>query len=68
MKTNKEEHRPCRRLRSKGMFIQVEPDPLVPNPNDGFCWCSRTHNALGPDGSPVLRDQCKPGRDCYEEL
>jgi len=66
MKPDKD-HRPCKRIRSKGMYIVVEPDPLVPSPHDGFCWCSRTQNALGPDGNPVLQEDCCSGRDCYEE-
>ena len=37
----------CSRLRWKGMFVDVEPDPSVPNPRDGFCWCSLTHDLPG---------------------
>ena len=36
----------CLRLRWKGMFIDVEHDPHVPNPRDGFCWCSLTMTCL----------------------
>lgn len=60
------ESRLCRRLRYKGMYIQVEPDPEVPNSSDGFCWCSHTQNCLGPDRKPVDRVECHPGRGCYE--
>jgi hypothetical protein len=56
---------PC--LRWKGMFIDVEPDPEVPNPHDGFDWCARTHTCLGPDGEVVDRRQCRAGRSCFEE-
>ena len=44
----------CARLRWKGMFVDVDPDPSVPNPRDGFCWCSLTHTCLGPDGGVVV--------------
>ena len=67
MSSTEERTRTCRRLRNKGMFIEVEPDPHVPNPDDGFCWCTHTLNCLGPDGNPVDKEECKPGRDCYEQ-
>ena len=58
----------CRRLRSKGMFLEVEPDPTVPNPSDGFFWCTHTMNCLGPDGDVAEEDRCRAGRGCYERL
>ncbi len=58
----------CRRLRFKGMYIDVEPDPHVPNTSDGFCWCSHTQTCLGPDSEPVDKDDCIPARGCYEEV
>jgi hypothetical protein len=59
-------HEPCRLLRSKWMFIQVEPDPSIPHSDSGICWCVHTLNCLGPDGGIVTREDCKPGRTCYE--
>ena len=56
----------CQRLRYKGMYVQVEPDPLVPNPSDGICWCSVTQECLGPDGAVVEKEDCIPGRECFE--
>jgi len=56
----------CRRLRWKGMFVDAEPDPTVPSPGDGFCWCSLTAGLLGPDGRPAERDACDGRRSCYE--
>lgn len=56
----------CKRLRSKGMYIQSEPDPTVPSTSDGFYWCTHTMNCLGPDGSVASRDKCRPGRGCFE--
>ena len=56
----------CRSLRSKGMFIEVEPDPTVPSMSDGFVWCSHTMNCLGPDGQVADQETCSPGRSCFE--
>lgn len=58
----------CRRLRFKGMYIDVEPDPRIPNTSDGFCWCSHTQTCLGPDGEPVEKEDCTIGRGCFEAL
>jgi hypothetical protein len=57
----------CRSLRSKGMFIEVEPDPSIPNMHDGFFWCRHTLNCLGPDGAVADARRCQPGRPCFEE-
>lgn len=56
----------CRRLRWKGMFVDAEPDPAVPNASDGFCWCVLSMTCLGPDARVADRDSCGPGRECYE--
>ena len=58
----------CRCLRSKDMFINVEPDPTVPNSSSGIFWCSHTQNCLGPDGRVAEPDNCKAGRACYDPL
>jgi hypothetical protein len=58
----------CRRLRSKSMFVEAEPDPTVPSMNDGFYWCTHTMNCLGPDAEVADREKCKPGRDCFEPV
>ena len=58
----------CRLLRSKWMFIEAEPDPMVPRSDSGICWCVHTQNCLGPDGQIVNMDNCKPGRACFESL
>jgi hypothetical protein len=57
----------CRRLRSKGMFIEAEPDPNVPNTGDGIYWCTHTMNCLGPDGKVAGKHLCKAGRGCFEQ-
>ncbi|RPI24457.1 MAG: hypothetical protein EHM61_17050 [Acidobacteria bacterium] len=56
----------CRRLRWKGMFVDVPHDPTVPSGNDIYCWCSQTMTCLGPDGKVADRDNCRPGRGCHE--
>ncbi len=56
----------CKRLRSKGMYVESDPDPTVPSTSDGFYWCTHTMNCLGPDGSVASRDKCRPGRGCFE--
>lgn len=61
--------RRCRRLRSKGMFLEIEPsaaDPQVPSMSDGFVWCTHTQNCLGPDGRVADAFACMPGRACWE--
>ena len=59
----------CRRLRSKGMFIEVDQtDPTVEGGEDGMVWCARTQDCLGPDGSTVDVHNCKPGRGCFETI
>jgi hypothetical protein len=32
---------------------------------DGYCWCGKTQNVLGPDDALVGRQRCNNGRDCY---
>lgn len=59
----------CRRLRAKGMFIEVERGPeadWLPSMSDGFVWCSHTQNCLGPDGGPAGYEECTPERGCFE--
>ena len=58
----------CRCLRSKGMFIDVEPDATVPSSESGMFWCIHTQNCLGPDGRVASLEECKPGRGCFEPI
>ena len=57
----------CRHLRSKSMFIDVEPDPTIPSMSDGFVWCTHSMNCLGPDGRVADRDTCRHGRRCFDD-
>ena len=61
-------HERCRLLRSKWMFIAAEPHPSDLRTDSGICWCVHTQNCLGPDGEVASREDCKPGRACYESL
>ncbi len=61
-------HEPCRLLRWKGMFIDVETDPTVPPSNDQIYWCSETQVCIGPDGQVAEPASCNPGRTCYDKL
>ncbi len=58
----------CRCLRSKEMFVQVEPDASVQHFGSGIFWCTHTQNCLGPDGQAAEPESCKSGRACYEAL
>jgi len=58
----------CRRFRTKGMFVDVEPDPTVPSMSSECFWCTHTMNALGPDGRPADDLDCQTGRSCYESF
>jgi hypothetical protein len=66
MSTPKTRRDSCKRLRSKSMFIESEPDPTVPRGSDGFYWCSHTQTCLGPDGEVATREKCNSGRNCFE--
>jgi hypothetical protein len=58
----------CCYLRWKGMFIDAEPDPSIPNTSDGFFWCSHTMNCLGPDGRIADKEACCDGRGCFDPI
>jgi len=57
----------CRLLRSKWMFIDVEPDPTIPSMESGSYWCVHTQNCLGPDGQVATPEACSSDRVCFEE-
>lgn len=58
----------CTNLRWKGMFIDVEHDPSIPNMRDGLFWCSLTMTCLGPDGRVAAEGDCCDGRRCFERI
>jgi hypothetical protein len=56
----------CRHLRWKGQFIQVDPDPTVPQTNNGIFWCLYSQTCIGPDGNLAEPYTCTAtDRRCY---
>ena len=57
----------CGDLRSKKFFmldvLPTEEEQYLDSSN--HCWCYQTQQVVGPDGSPVEPDACRPGRACY---
>ena len=58
----------CRLLRSKWMFIGVEPDRAAHGSGGSNCWCVHTQKCVGPDGQGVTPETCKADRACYEPV
>ncbi|MDE2125492.1 MAG: hypothetical protein KGJ62_02785 [Armatimonadetes bacterium] len=60
----------CREIRSKKFYflksVPVEEHELLDGSN--HCWCYRTMQVVGPDGSMVLPKTCRPGRTCYRSV
>ena len=70
----------CRRLRSKGMIVNIDEKPengssqrnyLAVDTNamayDGTVWwCTETSKTIGPDDRPCDSDRCQKGRRCFE--
>ena len=58
----------CLHLRWKGIYVDVEPDPTIPNMRDGLFWCSQTFTCLGPDGQVASERHCCDGRGCFKPV
>ncbi len=58
----------CRLLRSKKLYFARQPPRTEEEILDASrrCWCSRTMQALGPDGELVAPEDCRSGRTCFE--
>ena len=56
----------CDGLRWKGMFIDADHDPTVPESNTRIYWCVFSQSPLGPDGDVVDEDTCTASRSCYD--
>jgi hypothetical protein len=58
----------CEHLRHKGMYVLAVPDPDEARFYDRYdataYWCTRTQQALGPDGRRAHADACRGGREC----
>lgn len=56
----------CSALHWKRQYIWSEPDPTVPECNDGLFWCGRTQAAVGPDGQVAEPGNCcSMDRGCH---
>ena len=56
----------CVYLRSKAMYVTGDLEPAhLDEEGSHFCWCNLTQHVMGPDGRPINRARCTPGRDCY---
>jgi hypothetical protein len=53
---------PCRHLRNKEMYYDAPDDDAYAS---GLWWCTKTHEAYGPDGQSVGKKECCEGRQCY---
>jgi hypothetical protein len=58
----------CDSLRWKGLFIEAEWDPTIPQSGDRLFWCHKTQNCLGPDGKIADEYECNETRGCYKPL
>ncbi|HUZ07870.1 MAG TPA: hypothetical protein VMV89_10340 [Candidatus Paceibacterota bacterium] len=62
----------CKHLRTKSMFTGATQQEAFADKEDGRTmpcnfWCNRTQTVVGVDDQPVHKDDCKPGRSCFEE-
>ena len=58
----------CHSLRHKMMYVDERQQSvgLVDDSSDTrVFWCSKTQDALGPDGESVDAQMCSPTRSCY---
>jgi hypothetical protein len=58
----------CMSLRHKMMYVDERHAPrgMVDDSSDTrIYWCTKTQDALGPDGQPVSPSDCAQSRQCY---
>ena len=61
-------HVTCLNLRHKLMYIDEQhgvPGMVDTRSDTRVYWCTKSQNALGPDGDAVHPDSCSGGRHCY---
>jgi hypothetical protein len=58
----------CSNIRWKGMFIDVQGDPIESQAGERVYWCVQTQNCLGPDGQIVDEGTCNLYRSCYRPV
>ena len=68
LKVINSDHPLCRHLLSKGMYINLDLPADQHVAGDGYLWCQKTMEAMGPDSDMVERARCIPGRTCYENM
>ena len=56
----------CRNLRSKDIIMNLGFHPSGMNSIGTPCWCFKTQQVFGPDGSIATKWDCGPGRACFE--
>ena len=59
---------PCKHLRSYEMYFQEDALLQEDKYSSGAYHCMCTHDAIGPDGESVEREECTTDRECFEEL
>ena len=64
--TTESKNEVCRRLRWKGLFVDVHPRSDGAELSDDYCWCNHTMTCLGPDGKVAEKDACQKSRACHE--
>ena len=57
-----------RNLRSKDIIMNLGFHPSGMDSLGTPCWCFKTQQVFGPDGSTATKWDCGPGRACYEGL
>ncbi|MDA0833735.1 MAG: hypothetical protein O2955_05200 [Planctomycetota bacterium] len=57
----------CRKLLSKGLYINHGLPPGKEAAGDGHFWCGKTQTMFGPDHQLCDNDHCRnAARSCYE--
>ena len=57
----------CRHLRSKEIYFNLGFHPSGMESQGTPCWCFKTQQIFGPDGSVADRTGCNDERSCYEK-
>lgn len=55
---------PCKYLRTNNMYYTDAEQEDQHSSNSVF-WCTKTHEAFGPDGEPASKTDCCAERKCH---
>lgn len=55
---------PCKYLRTNNMYYNDSGQEEEQSSNSIF-WCTKTHEAFGPDGEPASKTDCCTERTCH---